>query len=44
MPDKKLSIRDEMSEFLLYTSPQGKVKVAVLLGEETIWLTRMARD
>ena len=44
MPDKKLTIRDETSEFLLYTSPQGEVKVEVLLGEETIWLTlnRMA--
>ena len=44
MPDKNLTIRDETSEFLLYTSPQGEVKVEVLLGEETIWLTlnRMA--
>lgn len=44
MADQKLNIRDETSEFLLYTSPQGEVKVEVLLGEETIWLTinRMA--
>lgn len=43
-PDKRLTIRDETSEFLLYTTPQGEVKVEVLLGEETIWLTlnRMA--
>lgn len=42
--DHKLSIRDELSEFLLYTSPEGEVKVEVLFGEETIWLTinRMA--
>lgn len=40
MSDKnKLSVRDEASDFLLYTSPQGEVKVEVLLGEETIWLT-----
>ena len=37
--DHQLSIRDEMSEFLLYTSPGGEVKVEVLLGDETIWLT-----
>jgi|GEM_PF-3313506 len=30
--EKELSIRDEMSEFLLYTSPDGKVKVEVLLA------------
>ena len=39
MPDQKLTIRDETSEFLLYyTSPQGEVNVEVLLGEKTIWL------
>jgi hypothetical protein len=38
--DHQLSIRDEMSEFLLYTSPGGEVKVEVLLGDETIWLTQ----
>jgi hypothetical protein len=42
MPEDKkpLSIRDEMSEFLLYTSPGGEVKVEVLLGDESIWLTQ----
>ena len=37
---KKLSIKDETSEFLLYTAPNGAVKVEVLLGDETIWLTQ----
>ena len=34
----KLSIRDELTEFLLYTSPDGAVKVEVFLHDETIWL------
>ena len=34
----KLSIRDEMTEFLLYTAPDGQVKVEVFLHDETIWL------
>ena len=48
MPPKKqkleLTIRDESSEFLLYSTDSGTVKVEVLLGEETVWLTinRMA--
>lgn len=35
---KKLAIRDELTEFLLYTAPDGEVKVEVFLHEETIWL------
>ena len=38
--DKELTIRDELTEFLLYTAPDGKVKVEVFLGNETIWLTQ----
>ena len=29
-----------MTEFLLYTSPNGQVKVEVLLNNETLWLTQ----
>jgi len=36
--ENKLSIRDELTEFLLYTSPDGTVKVEVFLHDETIWL------
>jgi hypothetical protein len=39
---KKLGIKDELTEFLLYTSPNGKVKVEVILNEETVWLTQKA--
>jgi len=38
--DKKLTPGDEVSDFLLYTTPGGQVKVEVLLGQETIWLTQ----
>ena len=38
--NKKLSIQDEVMEFLLYTAPGGGVKVEVILNNETIWLTQ----
>ncbi len=38
--ENQLSPKDELSDFLLYTSPNGEIKVEVLLGEETIWLTQ----
>jgi len=38
----KLSIKDELTEFLLYTSPGGEVKVEVILNKETVWLTQKA--
>jgi len=37
---KKVTIKDELTEFLLYTSPNGEVKVEVLLNNETLWLTQ----
>lgn len=39
---KQLSIKDEQTDFLLYTAPEGKVKVEVFLNEETVWLTQKA--
>jgi len=36
----KLTTRDQTSEFLLYTAPNGAIKVEVLLSHETIWLTQ----
>lgn len=36
----KLSAIDQTSEFLLYTAPNGDIKVEVLLSDETIWLTQ----
>ena len=38
MPD--LSLQDQTTEFLLYTDPNGDIRVEVLLRNETIWLTQ----
>ncbi|HUH57046.1 MAG TPA: RhuM family protein [Pseudomonadales bacterium] len=35
-----LSTQDQTTEFLLYTAPNGDIKVEVLLNNETIWLTQ----
>ncbi len=37
---KKLSIKDELTDFLLYSAPEGNVKVEVVLNEETVWLSQ----
>ncbi len=37
---KELTPKEETTEFLLYTSPQGGIKVEVFLQEENIWLTQ----
>lgn len=39
---KKLNTQDELTDFLLYTSPDGKIKVEVILNNETVWLTQKA--
>ncbi|NHC60113.1 virulence RhuM family protein [Paenalcaligenes suwonensis] len=36
----ELSLKDQTTEFLLYTAPNGAVKVEVLLSNETLWLTQ----
>ncbi|NML26198.1 virulence RhuM family protein [Zoogloea dura] len=35
-----LSLQDQTTEFLLYTAPNGSIKVEVLLSNESIWLTQ----
>jgi hypothetical protein len=40
MNNKKIRTKDEMTEFLLYTSPNGEIKVEVFLHNESIWLTQ----
>ena len=38
--ERKLTTRDEVTDFLLYTAPDGQVKVECILHDETIWLTQ----
>ena len=37
---KDLQPKNEVTDFLLYNSPNGEVKVEVFLSDETIWLTQ----
>ena len=37
---KELTTPDETTEFLLYTSPSGEIKVEVFFQNENIWLTQ----
>lgn len=37
---KQITIKDELTEFLLYTTPDGKVKVEIFFHNENIWLTQ----
>jgi hypothetical protein len=36
----QITIKDELTEFLLYTSPNGDVKVEAFLHDENIWLSQ----
>jgi hypothetical protein len=40
MSKHKLTLRDQTTEFLLYSAPNGNIKVEVLLSNESIWLTQ----
>lgn len=40
MTEKQLSIKDEITEFLLYTAPNGDIKVEVFMHDENIWLSQ----
>jgi len=36
--NKSITVKDQMTEFLLYTAPSGKVKIEVFLHNENLWL------
>ena len=36
----QFKIKDELTEFLLYTTPNGKVEVEIFFHNENIWLTQ----
>ena len=38
--NKKIVPNNSFTEFLLYTTPNGKVKVEIFLRDENIWLTQ----
>lgn len=40
MPQRLPVLRDQTTEFLLYTAPNRTLKVEVLLSNENIWLTQ----
>lgn len=40
MSKHNLTLQDHTTEFLLYTAPNGEIRVEVLLANETIWLTQ----
>lgn len=37
---KELTTKDQMTDFLLYNSPNGEIKVEVFLHDENLWLTQ----
>ncbi|MCD4677864.1 MAG: virulence RhuM family protein [Desulfobacula sp.] len=38
--EHNLTIKDELTEFLLYSTPDGKVKIEIFFHNENIWLTQ----
>jgi len=40
MAKKAIAVKEGFNEILLYTTPNGKVKVEIYLQNETIWLTQ----
>ncbi|MCX5817336.1 MAG: hypothetical protein NTX75_14045 [Proteobacteria bacterium] len=38
--NKQIAKQNTFTEFLLYTTPNGKVKVEIFLRDENLWLTQ----
>jgi len=40
MKKNKLTVKDELTEFLLYTTPSSDVKIEIFMHDETVWLSQ----
>lgn len=40
MTDNKITLKDELTEFLFYTTPNGDVKIEIFFHDENVWLTQ----
>ena len=40
MSSKEIKIKDQLTEFLLYSTPDGSVKVEIFFHDENIWLPK----
>lgn len=38
--DKNIKPSDELSDFILYTAPNGEVRIEIFVQNETVWLTQ----
>ena len=38
--NKNISIKEELTEFLLYKTPNGEVKIEIIFHNENVWLTQ----
>lgn len=38
--NRQIAKQNTFTEFLLYTAPNGKVKVEIFLRDENVWLTQ----
>ncbi len=38
--DKVLSVKDKLTESIMYTTPDGNVKVEIFVHKETLWLNQ----
>ena len=37
---KEITIQDELTDFFLYTTPEGQVKVEIFVHKESVWLSQ----
>jgi len=37
---KDITIKNEITDFLIYTTPNGKIQIDAFLHDENIWLTQ----